>query len=73
MPWIDGTLFAVSETWPEPHPDSSNSPAVAIPDSSTAARREPLIERVTSVLLVTITPGYAAGPAGHARADRAPG
>ncbi|GIJ75586.1 hypothetical protein Xph01_00180 [Micromonospora phaseoli] len=61
-PWIDGTLLAVSEIWPAPHPDSSSPAAAAIPGSSTAARREPLIERVTSVLLVTITPATPPDP-----------
>lgn len=54
MPWIDGSLLEVSATWPAPHPVASRAVAAAMPDSSRAARREPLIERVTSVLLVTI-------------------
>ena len=59
-PWTDGTVPAVSATWPALHPASS-SPLVASPASSRADRWEPLIERVTSVLLVTIPPGRTPG------------
>ncbi|GAA2702661.1 hypothetical protein GCM10010429_07810 [Micromonospora olivasterospora] len=60
-------MTAVSAICPDPQPESSRPVAAAVPASSRAARRGPLIERVTSVLLVTIPtrlfPGAVAIPA----------